>query len=167
MGPSVVVVSDGDSRIAEKGAGLLSDMMWERREATRLALPDAAQAVREAMASGHFPVALFDIGDNIGGGATGDETTILNELLKQKARGWVSCSTIRAPSGGQSGRNRWHVRDGSRRTVSRRAQQPGKVEGKVRSLHAGRYIETEVRHGGQKILGHGASSVIEVDRFHS
>ncbi len=163
MGPSVVVVSDGDSRIAEKAARQLSDMMWERREATRLALPDAAQAVREALASDRFPVALFDIGDNIGGGATGDETTILSELLKQNARGWVFVlydpSAVRAAkSAGIDGTFAMEV--GGRCHGVRSI--PVRVEGKVRSLHAGRYIETEVRHGGQRYWDMGHSAVIEV-----
>jgi microcystin degradation protein MlrC len=39
---------------------------------------------------------------------------------------------------------------------------PVLVQGKVRSLHAGRYIETAVRHGGQRYWDMGHSAVIEV-----
>jgi microcystin degradation protein MlrC len=164
MGPSVVVVSDGDIGVAEANSQLLSDMMWERREATKLDLPDAARAVKEAMASDSFPVALFDVGDNIGGGATGDETTILAELLAQKASGWVvviydPAAVKAAKSAGIGGK--------FSRDVGGRCQGvqsgPVKVDGKVRSLHTGRYIETEVRHGGQRYWDMGHTAVIEVD----
>ncbi|MDQ6706754.1 MAG: MlrC C-terminal domain-containing protein, partial [Acidobacteriota bacterium] len=36
------------------------------------------------------------------------------------------------------------------------------VQGVVRSLHHGRYVETEVRHGGQRYWDMGHSAVIEV-----
>jgi microcystin degradation protein MlrC len=164
MGPSVVVVSDGDIGVAETGSRLLSDMMWERREATRLDLPDAARAVKEAMASDSFPVALFDVGDNIGGGATGDETTILGELLSQQARGWVvvlydPAAVRAAKSAGIGGVFAMEV--GGRCQGVRSS--PVRVEGKVRSLHTGRYIETEVRHGGQRYWDMGHTAVIEID----
>jgi microcystin degradation protein MlrC len=163
MGPSVVVVSDGDIEVAETGSRLLSEMMWERREATRLDLPDAARAVREAMASDRFPVALFDVGDNIGGGSTGDETTILAELLAQKARGWVVVlydpAAVRlAKSAGVDGAFAMDVGGRCEGVRSR----PVRVEGTVRSLHAGRYIETAVRHGGQRYWDMGHTAVVEV-----
>jgi microcystin degradation protein MlrC len=163
MGPSVVVIADGDIGVAEDGSRLLSGMMWERREATRLDLPDAARAVREAMASERFPVALFDIGDNIGGGATGDETTILAELLAQGARGWVVVlydpEAVRAAkSAGIDGSFSMEVGGRCEGVRSR----PVPVNGRVRSLHAGRYIETAVRHGGQRYWDMGHSAVIEV-----
>jgi microcystin degradation protein MlrC len=163
MGPSVIVVSDGDLEVAEAGSRFLSEMMWERREATRLNLPDAARAVQEAMASDRFPVALFDTGDNIGGGATGDETTILAELLAQKARGWVvviydPAAVKAAKSAGIDGAFAMEVGGRCEGVRSR----PVRVEGKVRSLHAGRYIETAVRHGGQRYWDMGHAAVIEV-----
>ena len=63
--------------------------MWAEREGLKLNLPDAAAAVRDAMRADKYPVALFDTGDNIGGGTPGDSTFVLEELLKQKATGWV------------------------------------------------------------------------------
>jgi microcystin degradation protein MlrC len=163
MGPAVVVVSDGDAAIAESGSQRLSEMMWERREATRLDLPDAARAVRDAMTSDRYPVALFDIGDNIGGGATGDETTILAELLRQNAQGWVFVlydpPAVRAAiSAGLEGKFDMNV--GGRCKGVRSS--PVRVAGRVRSLHAGRYIEPEVRHGGQRYWEMGHTAVIEV-----
>ncbi len=162
MGPSVVVVTDGDSDVAHDESRALAAMMWERREATRLNLPDAARAVSDAMASDQHPVALFDVGDNIGGGAPGDETSILAELLRQKASGWVVViydpEAVRAAKrAGIEGDFDMEV--GGRSQGVRSA--PVRVQGRVRSLHAGRYIETAVRHGGQRYWTMGHTAVIE------
>jgi microcystin degradation protein MlrC len=162
MGPSVVVVSDGDADAAARESQSLARMMWDRRESTRLNLPDAERAVREAIASDVFPVALFDVGDNIGGGAPGDETTILSELLRQKAAGWVVViydpMAVRAAK--HAGIDGAFAMDVGGRADGVRSG-PVRVEGKVRSLHAGRYIETGVRHGGQRYWTMGHTAVIE------
>ncbi len=41
--------------------------------------------------------------------------------------------------------------------------EPVRIHGVVRSLHAGRYMEPEVRHGGSRFQDLGHSAVIEVD----
>ena len=89
IGPSVVVVAESDKTLAQIEAERISDMMWSRRVCLRLDFPDAEEAVREAMRADSFPVVLLDAGDNVGGGSTGDETTLLDQLVLQGARGWV------------------------------------------------------------------------------
>jgi len=89
MGPSVIVVTDNDPELAQREAKRLSDMLWGLRDQLGFKVPDAATAVRTAIASKKFPVVLMDTGDNIGGGSAGDGTFILDELLRQKAKGWV------------------------------------------------------------------------------
>ena len=101
MGPSVVVVTDNDPALAKREAQRLSDMLWASRGQLRLHLPEAAEAVEEAMAADRFPVILMDMGDNVGGGSAGDSTFILSELLRQKAQGWVV--TIDDPGGREDG----------------------------------------------------------------
>ncbi|MGH9664469.1 MAG: M81 family metallopeptidase, partial [Bryobacteraceae bacterium] len=77
IGPSAIVVADGDEALALREAQRLADMMWEKREEIHLNLPDAASAVASAIRSDRFPVALFDVGDNVGGGSAADETALL------------------------------------------------------------------------------------------
>jgi microcystin degradation protein MlrC len=89
MGPSAVVVTDNDPELARREAQKLADMLWALRGQLKLALPDPAAAVKQAMSSTAFPVVLMDTGDNIGGGSSGDSTFLLAELLRQKAEGWV------------------------------------------------------------------------------
>jgi microcystin degradation protein MlrC len=162
VGCSVIVATDGDSERARREAQQLADMMWERRETTRLNLPDAETAVREAMQSGEFPVALFDVGDNVGGGSPGDETTLLHEFLRQRAVGWVIAlydpeAVAAAKSTGIGGLFEMPVGGKSASSASK----PAIVKGKVRSLHLGEFIETAVRHGGQRYWSMGHTAVIE------
>src|SRR5690606_37060624 len=89
MGPSVVVVADGDRDLAERSAQRIADLMWAARDQLAPDLPNAAEAVRQAMQASQTPVALFDMGDNIGGGSAADSTFILEQLLAQQADGWV------------------------------------------------------------------------------
>lgn len=162
MGPSVIVVTDHDEQRAQTEAQRLADMMWERREETRLNLPNAAHAVKAAMKAERFPVALFDVGDNVGGGAPGDETALLHELLRQKSQGWVVVlrdaeAVAAAKSVGIDGPFDMDVGGKSETTDGR----PTRVQGRVRSLHEGTFIEPEIRHGGRRYWNMGHSAVIE------
>ena len=121
-------------------------------------------AVRQAMAAKKFPVALFDTGDNIGGGSAGDSTFILDELVRQKATGWVM--VMADPAGRASRdqeRHRRVVRHAGRREDRQLHGKPVRVRGKVKSLHNGEYMETEIRHGGGRYFDMGPSAVIEVE----
>lgn len=164
IGPAIVVVTDNDRALAEREAQRLADMMWATRDQLKLDLPDAAQAVRAAIRAPKFPVALFDVGDNVGGGSAGDSTFILEELLQQKAEGWVVVlyepeALAAAKRAGIDGDFDMPVGGKSDSAHGR----PVRVRGKVRSLHAGRYIEPEVRHGGGRYWDNGHTAVIEAE----
>ncbi len=161
IGASVIVVTDGDAERAQTEAQRLADMMWDRRETTRLKLPDAADAVKSAMQEDRFPVSLFDVGDNVGGGSPGDETTLLGEFLSQGARGWVVVlfdpdAVAAAKCAGIDGVFDMDVGGKSASTVSK----PVRVKGTVQSLHQGKFIEPEVRHGGHRFWDMGHAAVI-------
>lgn len=162
VGPSVIVVTDGDEALALREAQRLADSMWDKRGEIRLTLPDAASAVAAAMQADRFPVALFDVGDNIGGGGAADETTLLAELLRQHARGWVvvmndPAAVSAAKSIGIGGAFEHPVGGNSPSSFSK----PVAIKGTVRSLHSGSFIETAVRHGGHRYWEMGHCAVIE------
>ena len=164
MGPSVVVVTDGDKGLAEREAKRLSDMLWATRDRLVLNVPDAAEAVRRAKAADKYPVALIDMGDNIGGGSAGDSTFLLEQLLEQRAEGWVMvvadpAAVDAAKRAGIGGKFELPV---GGKTDSLHGK-PVHVRGTVRSLHAGRYVEPEVRHGGGRYWDMGHTAVIEVE----
>jgi microcystin degradation protein MlrC len=162
IGPSVIVVADGDPALAAREARRLSDMMWEKREEIILNLPGAASAVAAAMRSDRFPVALFDAGDNVGGGSAADETALLAELLRQRAQGWVVVlkdprAVAAAKEAGIGGAFDRAVGGHSPSSSTK----PVRVKGTVRSLHLGTFMEPAVRHGGHRYWDMGHSAVIE------
>jgi microcystin degradation protein MlrC len=164
MGPSAIVVTDNDKELAEREAKRLADMLWGTRDKLALNLPDAAAGVKRAMASDKFPVALIDMGDNIGGGSSGDSTFILSELIRQKAQGWVM--TIADPEAAKAafaagiGGSFDQLVGGK---TDRLHGDPVHVRGRVRLLSDGRYVETEVRHGGGRYHDMGHTAVIEAE----
>jgi microcystin degradation protein MlrC len=164
MGPSVVVVTDGDRALAEKEAKRFGDLLWNSRDRIVLKIPDPAAAVKEAMTATKFPVALFDTGDNVGGGSSADSTFLLDELVRQKATGWVM--TIADPAAVETAVKLgiggvFDMPVGGK--TDNLHGKPVTIRGKVKSLHDGNYMETEVRHGGGRYFSMGRTAVIEVD----
>ncbi len=164
MGASVVVVTDNNPALARQTAERISAMVWATRDRLKLNLPDSAEAVRMAMASDKFPVVLVEMGDNIGGGSAGDATFLLAELTRQKAAGWVVAvadpeavaAAVRAGTGGPFD----HPVGGK---TDKLHGEPVAIRGRVKSLNDGRFLETEIRHGGQRYYDQGPTAVIEVD----
>ena len=164
-GPSFVVVTDNNPQLAQDEAARLSDMLWGIRGELTLDLPDAPQAVQQAISldASQHPVILVEMGDNIGGGSPGDSTFILSELLQQGASGFVV--VVYDPEGVQS-----CIQAGVSEAVSlevggkmdNRHGDPVAINGRVRLIHDGQYIETEPRHGGQRYHNQGLTAVIEV-----
>lgn len=91
MGMGIVVVADGDAELAAETAARLADEAWSRRERFCVTLPGPEEAVREALLTdaSSGPVVLADVADNVGGGAPGDGTALLVELLRHRCQGAV------------------------------------------------------------------------------
>ncbi len=161
VGPSAVVVTDNNPQLAQEEADRLSDMLWGIHDQLTLDLPNAAQAVNQAISSEKHPVILVEMGDNIGGGSPGDSTFILAELIKQDASGFVVVvydpeaveSCIQAGVGGDVS-----LQVGGK--MDNMHGDPVAIRGKVRLIHDGQYIETEPRHGGQRYHNQGLTAVV-------
>ncbi|MBI2215835.1 MAG: M81 family metallopeptidase, partial [Candidatus Rokubacteria bacterium] len=141
-GLSIYVATHGDQALADRLADELAALAWEhRREFLHEALP-VQDAVARALAIDGRPVILADMADNPGGGASGDGTEILRELLRAGARSaTVAClwdpqaaaacaaagvgSTITVKIGGK---------------VDDRHGAPVEVTGGVRTLSDGRFV---------------------------
>ncbi|MDE0427848.1 MAG: M81 family metallopeptidase [Candidatus Poribacteria bacterium] len=164
-GPAFVVVTDNNPQLAQAEAHRLSDMLWESRGQLTLDLPDAAQAVQQAISldAAQQPVILVEMGDNIGGGSPGDSTFILAELIAQGASGFVV--VLYDPEGVQA-----CIQAGVGEAVSLQVGgkmdnlhgDPVAINGKVRLIHDGQYIETEPRHGGARYHNQGLTTVIDL-----
>jgi microcystin degradation protein MlrC len=162
-GPAFVVVTDDDPQLAQTEADRLSDMLWSVRGQLTLDLPDAAQAVEQAIHSEQHPVILVEMGDNIGGGSPGDSTFILAELVRQGASGFAVVifdpeavqSCIQAGVGGMVS-----LEVGGK--ADNQHGDPVPIRGNVRLIHDGQYIETQPRHGGQRYHNQGLTAVVAV-----
>lgn len=168
-GLSVYVATHDDPPLAGRLADELVALAWERRrEFLRAALP-VPEAVARALALPGRPVVLADIADNVGGGATGDGTAILRELLRVGARdATVAClwdpeavaACVRAGVGATVS-----LRVGAR--VDDRHGEPVEVTGRVRLLGDGRFVHrgpmfrgTEGRLGTTAVLESGGVRII-------
>ena len=165
MGPSVVVIADGDEERAQREAERLGEQMWASRDQLKPAVPDPAEAVRLALASEETPVCLLDMGDNIGGGSSGDSTFVLEQLLAQEADGWVvsvwdvesAQACFAAGVGGQV-----QLRVGGKTDDMHGPTL--EIAGRVRTLHDGSYEERERRHGGGRYFNQGPTAVVQVEQ---
>lgn len=84
MGPSVIVIADGDTALAEQTANELVDWIWERRDRWHREPLSMAEALQQGEAIGKYPIILADQADNTGGGAGGDSTEILQTFLDRR-----------------------------------------------------------------------------------
>lgn len=86
-GWSTVVVTDDDPALARRTADELADLAWSMREEfqVRTSLPPAEAVARAAAIDGL--VVLSDTGDSVRGGAGGDSTVLLREMLDQGVTG--------------------------------------------------------------------------------
>jgi microcystin degradation protein MlrC len=87
-GWSTVVVTDNDPHLADQIAVELGDLAWSMREEfqTKTSIPPA-QAVADAEAAVSGVIVLSDTGDSVLGGAGGDSTVLLREMLGQGIAG--------------------------------------------------------------------------------
>jgi microcystin degradation protein MlrC len=84
-GWATVVITDNDQALAEQLADEHAQMVWEMRDRFWVyeSVP-VEEAVRQAVTAERGLVILSDTGDSVFGGAPGDSTQILRELLRQQ-----------------------------------------------------------------------------------
>jgi microcystin degradation protein MlrC len=164
MGPSVLVVTDGDQERAQAEANRLADKLFAARKQLVAELPDASQAVARAMHATKHPVVLVEFGDNIGGGSPGDSTVILGELLRQGATG--TATVIYDPESVQqavaAGIGNYVELTVGGKTDDLHGPPIG-LSGRVLSVHDGRWTEEQPRHGGRRFNDQGQTVVLEID----
>lgn len=81
----------------------IAAMVEDAREAFRPGLVPVAEAVKTASLAGGGPVVLVEPADNVGGGAPGDGTAILAEMMRQRVGGTI---VIWDPDGVSAARGR-------------------------------------------------------------
>lgn len=80
---AVLVTTDNDPELAHEAAEDVAALITATREDFLQDLPDAEEAVRQALtlAPGNKPVIIAEVSDNPGGGGPGDGTHLLRALL--------------------------------------------------------------------------------------
>jgi microcystin degradation protein MlrC len=161
IGPTCIVVTDNDPALAAETADHLADRLWSlRRELTTMP-PSPAEAVKQVLAGKKTPVILVDIGDNVGGGSAADSTVLIQEWVRQKGTGAIVA--LYDPSAVQE-----CTRAGVGGNVSLKVggkvdhnAAPLPIQGKLQTLHDGRYVEPMPRHGGIRQNDQGPTAVVE------
>ena len=82
MGSAFVVVTDNDPKLAQKLADELAAYLVKHRVEFKGQLIGVAEAVAMAVETAG-PVCLLDMGDNVGGGGSGDSTIIAHEIINR------------------------------------------------------------------------------------
>jgi microcystin degradation protein MlrC len=163
-GLGIYVVTDDDQALAEELAERLARTAWaHRHEFLHTALP-VAEAVARALGAEGRPIVLADMADNTGGGAAGDGTEILRELVRVGARSavvaclWDPAAVQACVRAGVGARLTLEV--GGK--VDDRHGAPLRVTGTVRTLSDGRFV-----HKGPMMRGLpgrlGTTAVLDVD----
>ena len=155
MGASFLAVADGDPALARRAAQWMARRAWDRRREFAAQLPKPGEAVRRAAQSGRTPVVLMDVGDNVGGGSPGDSRVLFDEILRQGVEN--ALVILYDPPAVQA-----CLEAGVRGAV-----RMGDLSGTVRTLSDGRYVETQVRHGGWTYNDQGITAVVETGQRHT
>ena len=163
-GLGVYVATREDPALAESLAEQLARTAWDHRhEFVHAALP-VKDAVAAALAAEGRPIVLADMADNTGGGAAGDGTEILRELLRVGARrAVVAClwDPRAVAACAQAGVGQRITLDVGGKVDDRHGA-PLTVSGVVRVLSDGRFV-----HKGPMMRGLpgrlGPTAVLDVD----
>lgn len=160
-GVSVLVTTDGDLPVARALAEELASELWDLRDQMTFENVPPVEAVLRAIAFDVGPVILVDVGDNIGGGTTGDGTVLLAELLRQGARGAAvviadpeaAAQAIAAGPGAD-----FDALVGGK--VDRLHGDPVRMQGKVRLVSDGRWVHEGPENSGVAVES-GPTAVVQ------
>jgi len=163
VGSSVVVVADNDLELARKLSDELGNDMWGRRREFLKEITPVDVAVEKAIQAKEGPIILADVADNPGGGAPGDSTFVLRELLMKGAKN-VGVGVIKDPEAVAEA-----IRVGVRGTLTTRIGgktdsfhgEPLEVTGTVRTITDGVFVNKAGRVGLRVDVGRTA--VLDVD----
>jgi len=163
VGSAVVAVTDDDRELAQTLCDELGEKMWTMREQFLKPLTPIKEAVARAIRAPEGPIVLADVADNPGGGAPGDGTEILKELLKQGAKN-VGFACIKDPEAvekaikaGVKGRLRMEI---GAKTDGYHGE-PLMIDGIVKTITDGRFISKAMSVG--VLVDVGRTAVVDVD----
>jgi microcystin degradation protein MlrC len=161
MGSSTLVVTDDDPELAHRLADDLASELWDGRESMRGHLLKVDEAIQLAKDRTTERVCLLDMGDNVGGGSSGDGTVLLAALHQTKLGPSFVC--LADPNAVER-----CCRSGvGTRLVLEIGAHTDQLHGvscslqvDVQSLHSGQFSEPEPRHGGIREFDQGTTAIV-------
>jgi microcystin degradation protein MlrC len=157
-----IALADRDQAAADRAAMQMAREAWERRAEIDTTAPTVAEAVAHAYAAPAGPVVLLDVGDNIGGGSTGDSTFILEELLHRGQGDYLITVNDAASARDAVGAGVGHeveVNLGGK--VDKQHGTPQRVRARVRTISDGHFTARGTVHGGWTAFDAGVTAVLE------
>ncbi len=156
MGTSVIIINDQGGN-AEKAIKEI-EAYFNNQKQSFAGAKESFNSILPIVKKGNKPVLLLDMGDNVGGGGTGDSTYLLEHLEKT---GLKSLLCIYDP---EAVANCLIHSIGETFTVSFGKNPQNKEAFTTRvilnSIYTGIFTETEPRHGGQNYYNMGQTAII-------
>ena len=142
MGCSVVVVTNGDCRAAQRQADTLARRLWDRKSDYEAKLTPVPEAIEAALKMKGGPVVLSESSDSTGSGSPGDSTGVLKHLLRAPLTGPAAIFLV------DPGAVDMAIKAGVGSTITmkiggcfdKKHSKPVKVTGKVKLISDGRWV---------------------------
>jgi microcystin degradation protein MlrC len=163
VGTRMLAITDDNAELAEETARRFGESLWAERENILPDWPGIAEALEAAEKAEKTPTVLADFADNAGGGAPGDSTFVLKEVLargmKDVALGifWDPGLVRMCQDVGPGGRMR--VRLGGKVDVT--SGDPLDIEVQVRAIQTGMHQKM-----GETRMKMGTGVWLEADGVH-
>ena len=163
MGSAFIAVTDHNPDLAQQIVDDMAQYLVDHRSdfiGEFISIEDAVDMAIQIPG----PVCLLDMGDNVGGGSAADGTLIAHEIHKRGGPNTFIClydpvavdQVVTAGVG-----SRLMLKMGGR--VDDEHGPPLEASVRVRSIHDGRFTESEIRHGGQTAFDMGITAVVGTD----
>lgn len=164
MGMSVIVITDGDTALAESVADEMKAAIEHQIPYLKRNYPTLDEALDRALLPGEGPVVLGDSSDNPGAGGLGDTTHILRRILERGITGAAVATILDPDSAAQcheAGIGSFvHLHLGGKSDPAFSGG-PLEVTAYVRMLSDGKYIfKGKMSHGTQ--ANHGPTAVVDI-----
>ena len=161
MNSGALVYTEDDAALAAQLANQLGDELWRARDQFAPALLEADAAIERARGAAR-PVCLLDMGDNIGGGATGQGTHLLHALAAHSDLQTFFCvhdpaAALRAHEVGIGGAIEAEL---GGHVLPERDGAPFHLTGTVEALPAPQYHDPVMRHGGSMVFRPGQCALL-------
>ena len=162
LGASVLAYGESEDATRD-AADALAAAIWQRRDRFVPDLVPVESAVAAASAAQETPIVLVDAADNVGGGAPGDGTVVLDALVRAGARGAVVViADPEAVASAEAAREDGTFDDLVGGKTDDQHGAPVRLCGRVRRVLDGRYT-----HRGSYMTGSvtamGRTAVVDVD----